>query len=98
MVDARTAPDQVRLADQRWNAALEATEFAPPDPGFGARVRDIADASEQEAAAPRLADSSGVGWNPVCPAHDECASRTSCALEEPPRAPRSCGSGSTTRL
>jgi hypothetical protein len=65
VVDARTAADQGRLADQRWNAALEATEFAPPDPGFGARVRDIADASEQEAAALRLADSSGVGWNPV---------------------------------
>jgi hypothetical protein len=65
MVDARTAADQVRLADQHWNAALEATEFAPPDPGFGARVRDVADASEQEAAALRLAHSSGVGWNPV---------------------------------
>lgn len=65
MVDARVAVDQVRLADRRWNAALEASEFAPPDPGFAARVRGVADASEQEAAALRLADSSGVGWNPV---------------------------------
>lgn len=65
MVDARVAVDQVRLADQRWNAALEASEFAPPDPGFSARVRGVADASEQEAAALRLADRSGVGWNPV---------------------------------
>jgi hypothetical protein len=65
MVDPRFAVDQVRLADQHWNAALEASEFAPPDPGFGARVRGVADASEQEAAALRLADSTGVGWNPV---------------------------------
>lgn len=65
MVDARTAVDQVRLADQRWNAALEASEFAPPDPGFAARVRAVADACEQEAAALRLADATGVGWNPV---------------------------------
>lgn len=65
MVDPRVAVDQVRLADQRWNAALEASEFAPPDPGFSARVRGVADASEQEAAALRLADRSGVGWNPV---------------------------------
>jgi hypothetical protein len=65
VVDARVAVDQVRLADQRWNAALEASEFAPPDPGFSARVRGVADASEQEAAALRLADRSGVGWNPV---------------------------------
>jgi hypothetical protein len=65
VVDPRVAVDQVRLADQRWNAALEASEFAPPDPGFSARVRGVADASEQEAAALRLADRSGVGWNPV---------------------------------
>ena len=65
MVDPRVAVDQVRLADRRWNAALEASEFAPPDPGFAGRVRGVADASEQEAAALRLADMSGVGWNPV---------------------------------
>ena len=65
VVDPRVAVDQVRLADQRWNAALEASEFAPPDPTFACRIRVVADASEQEAAALRLADSSGVGWNPV---------------------------------
>ena len=65
MVDPRVAVDQVRLADRLWSAALEASEFAPPDPGFAARVRGVADASEQEAAALRLADTSGVGWNPV---------------------------------
>jgi hypothetical protein len=65
VVDPRVAVDQVRVADRFWKAALEASEFAPPDPGFAGRVRAIADASEQEAAALRLADSSGIGWDPV---------------------------------
>jgi hypothetical protein len=65
VVDPRVAVDQVRVADLLWHAALEASEFAPPDPGFAGRVRGVADASEQEAAALRLADTSGVGWNPV---------------------------------
>jgi hypothetical protein len=65
VVDPTIAVDQVRLADRLWNAAVECSEFAPPDPGFAARVRAIAEASEQEAAALRLADSSGVGWSPV---------------------------------
>jgi hypothetical protein len=65
VVDPRVAVDQVLLADRLWNAALEASEFAPPDAGFAVRVRGVADASEQEAAALRLADRSGVGWNPV---------------------------------
>ena len=56
------------MADRLWKAALEAIEFAPPDPGFGGRVGAIADASEQEAAALRMADLSGVGWSPVADA------------------------------
>ena len=68
VVDPRVAVDQVRVADRFWKAALEASELAPPDPGFAGRVRAIADASEQEAAALRLADSSGVGWSPVADA------------------------------
>lgn len=60
--DPRVALEQVRIADQGWRAALEESDFAPPDSGFPARVRKIADASEQEAAALRLADSMGLGW------------------------------------
>ncbi len=63
--DRHSAVDAVRLADQRWTDALNQSEFAPPDPGFVDRVREIADASEQEAAALRLADEAGLGWNPV---------------------------------
>jgi hypothetical protein len=60
--DARLAIDQLRIADGRWEQALEASSSAPPDAGFAARVRAIADASEQEAAAFRFADSLGLGW------------------------------------
>jgi hypothetical protein len=65
MVEPRVALEQVQMADRRWTAALDASDFAPPDPGFAARIREIADASEQEAGALRLADATGIGWNPA---------------------------------
>jgi len=54
--DPRMALEQVQLADQRWGDALEASLEAPPDYGFAQRVRAIANAAEQEAAALRHAD------------------------------------------
>src|SRR5450755_1023822 len=60
--DPQVAIEQLRTADGRWEAALQASADALPNDGFGARVRDIADASEQEAAAFRFADSLGLGW------------------------------------
>jgi hypothetical protein len=60
--DARLAIEQLQIADGRWEQALEASSFAPPDAEFAARVRAVADASEQEAAAFRFADSLGLGW------------------------------------
>jgi len=65
VADRQAAVDAVNHADERWERALDASEFAPPDPGFLDRVREIADASEQEAAALRLASQAGLGWNPV---------------------------------
>ena len=60
--DARLAIEQLQIADGRWEQALNESSFAPPDFGFAARVRAVADASEQEAAAFRFADSLGLGW------------------------------------
>lgn len=60
--DARLAIEQLRIADGHWEQALQASSFAPPDAGFAARVLALADASEQEAAAFRFADSLGLGW------------------------------------
>jgi hypothetical protein len=65
MADRPRALAQVQIADRRWNAALDASEFAPPDEQFGRRLRDIADACEQEAAALRMADAVGMGWDPA---------------------------------
>jgi len=62
--DPRVALEQVQLADERWGEALEASVEAPPDHGFAQRVRAIANAAEQEAAALRHADQLGLGHRP----------------------------------
>ena len=62
--DPRVALEQVKLADVRWGEALEASVEAPPDLGFGQRVRAIAKAAEQEAAALRHADLMGLAFRP----------------------------------
>ena len=62
--DPRIALEQVQLADQRWGDALEASVEAPPDEGFAQRVRTIANAAEQEAAALRHADILGLAHRP----------------------------------
>ena len=62
--DPRIALEQVQLADQRWGDALEASVEAPPDEGFAQRVRAIANAAEQEAAALRHADQLGLAHRP----------------------------------
>lgn len=62
--DPRVALDQVQLADERWSDALEASVEAPPDYGFAQRLRAIANAAEQEAAALRHADMLGLAHRP----------------------------------
>ena len=65
MSDSALAFEQLRFADGRWEAALRASALAPPDPGFAARIRAIASAAEQEAAAFRTADGAGLAWPPL---------------------------------
>jgi hypothetical protein len=60
--DARLAIEQHGLADRRWQAALELSAEAPPDLELASRLRAIADAAEQEAAAFRHSDALGLGW------------------------------------
>ena len=62
--DPQVAVEQVQLADERWSEALEASAEAPPDLGFADRVRAIANAAEQEAAALRYADLVGLAKRP----------------------------------
>jgi hypothetical protein len=61
-VDARLAIDQHGLADQRWEDALGQSAEAPPDLELAPRLRAIADAAEQQAAAFRHSDALGLGW------------------------------------
>jgi hypothetical protein len=74
---AKGDADEVRAAVvglQRaaaWDAALDASENAPPDPGFAGRLRAIAKASRQEARALERAELiPQLGWTPV-PQADE---------------------------
>lgn len=62
--DPRLAIEQVKQADERWAEAIEASVEAPPDLGFAQRVRAIAKAAEQEAAALRHADLLGLAHSP----------------------------------
>ena len=49
------AVKQLQQAGAVWDAALEASENAPPDPGFVGRLRAIAEAAERQARIPRVA-------------------------------------------
>ncbi|MGA2927670.1 MAG: hypothetical protein ABSG43_17070 [Solirubrobacteraceae bacterium] len=55
-IDPAFAVEQLRQADQRWAAALRAHE------GFATRLRELADAAEQEGGAFRLLHLAGAGW------------------------------------
>jgi hypothetical protein len=60
----RVCMQHVRLADERWRDALDASCEAPPDRAFALRVRAIANAAEQEAAALRDADLAALAFRP----------------------------------
>lgn len=58
--------EELDLADGLWHAAQEASDNAPPDPGFGNRVRAFAVACEHEARSPgRAASVQGFSWTPL---------------------------------
>ncbi len=55
---------QLRTAEQRWNSALARHRLAPPDAGYARRLRDLADACEQQQVAYQYAAQQGLGWDP----------------------------------
>jgi hypothetical protein len=93
--DPRRAIEQVQLADERWSQALEASVQAPPDLGFTARVRAIANAAEQEAAALRRADALGLAYQPHPGARHMQLSHELRPAARSRRGPPSCGSALT---
>jgi hypothetical protein len=59
------AIDQLRLAEADWTDALDAHVYAPPDPGFQARLRSIADAAEKQQTAFEYASGERLAWEPI---------------------------------
>jgi excisionase family DNA binding protein len=57
--------ERLDQADALWQSAQDASENAPPDPGFAGRVRAFAKACEEEAGALGMAASiEGFSWTP----------------------------------
>lgn len=67
----RAAVKELQEVGAVWDAALEASENAPPDPGFVGRLRSIADAADRQCEAlQRAAGIPGFTWGPVPDAED----------------------------
>jgi hypothetical protein len=62
------AVTQLRAAENRWGQALKQHRLAPPDDEFARRLRDFADACEQQQAAYSYAANAGLAWDPLPPA------------------------------
>lgn len=58
----------VRQAGTDWAKAMRAHKLAPPDSGFGARLRALAEAGETEQIAWEHAHAAGLSWHPVASA------------------------------
>jgi hypothetical protein len=67
-MSAERAITQLRAAETRWSSALRQHRLAPPDADFSRRLRDFADACEQQQAAYAYAAQAGLGWDPLPPA------------------------------
>ena len=54
--------ERMMSAGQSWESALDAHALAPPDAGFASRLRALAQAAAEQAAAFDLAAEGGLGW------------------------------------
>ena len=55
----------VRQASSGWAEAMRAHKMAPPDAGFAARLRGLAEAARREQAAWEHAHAAGLLWRPI---------------------------------
>ena len=55
----------VRQAGSNWAEAMRAHKLAPPDAGFAARLRSLADAAASEQVACEHAHAAGLLWRPI---------------------------------
>ena len=56
---------RVRQASNAWADAMRAHKLAPPDLGFAARLRTLAEAAASEQVAWEHAHAAGLLWRPV---------------------------------
>ncbi len=61
------AVTELRIAQDRWESALRAHLLAPPDAGYARRLRNFAEACEQQQTAYAHAAAAGLGWTPGPP-------------------------------
>ena len=59
LISPQTAREQLRQADERWRAAMRGHEHRAK------RLKELADAAEQESRALRLAELANVPWHPI---------------------------------
>jgi hypothetical protein len=52
-------------ADRKWQEALRRHWLAPPDAGFAERLRELADAAEQQQAVFAQAERRGARWESI---------------------------------
>jgi hypothetical protein len=55
----------VRQAGNDWAEAMRAHKLAPPDAGFGARLRSLSEAATNEQVAWEHAHGAGLLWRPI---------------------------------
>jgi hypothetical protein len=55
----------VRQAGNDWAEAMRAHKLAPPDAGFGARLRSLSEAATNEQVAWEHAHAAGLLWRPI---------------------------------
>jgi hypothetical protein len=55
----------VRQAGSEWASAMRAHKLAPPDAGFAARLRALAQAAAREQVAWEHAHAAGLLWRPI---------------------------------
>src|SRR5215813_46757 len=55
----------VRQAGNDWAEAMRAPKLAPPDAGFAARLRSLAEAAVREQVAWEHAHAAGLLWRPI---------------------------------
>jgi hypothetical protein len=66
-MSAEQAISRLRAADTQYRQALRQHRLAPPDARYSARLKDFANACEQQEAAYRYADDNGLAWDPLPP-------------------------------